>query len=104
MHNGFNYSKSSENEKIEQICSICLCWPYCILACIVQQGQRQGSGKGRKRAELTLTVVSGEAVEAHGDHFHGLADGVEGESTVIKFDENGIATSNGHLHIEVGAV
>ncbi|QNL47983.1 hypothetical protein H8S90_14310 [Olivibacter sp. SDN3] len=60
--------------------------------------------EGVERSELILTEVSGEEVEAHGDHFHGLNDAVEGESIVIKFDENGIATSNGHLHLEVDAI
>lgn len=60
--------------------------------------------EGIERAELTLTEVSGEGVEAHGDHFHGLNDAVDGESIVVKFDENGVATSNGHLHLEADAV
>jgi len=60
--------------------------------------------EGIQRSELILTEVSGESVEAHGDHFHGLDDGVEGESLIIKFDENGKATSGGHLHLEADAV
>lgn len=60
--------------------------------------------EGIQRAELILTEVTGEAVEAHGDHFHGLGDAAEGESITIQFDENGIATSNGHLHLEAEAV
>lgn len=60
--------------------------------------------EGIERSELILTEVSGEAVEAHGDHFHGLDGGTEGEPTVIKFDENGIATSNSHLHLEAHAI
>lgn len=60
--------------------------------------------EGIERAELILTEISGEAVEAHGDHFHGLGNAVEGESIVIKFDENGVATANGHLHLEADAV
>lgn len=59
---------------------------------------------GIQRSELILTEVSGETVEAHGDHFHGLDGGTEGESIVIKFDENGVATANGHLHLEADAV
>lgn len=59
--------------------------------------------EGIQRAELILTEVSGETVEAHGDHFHGLDGGTEGESIVIKFDGNGTATANGHLHLEVDA-
>ncbi len=60
--------------------------------------------EGIVRAELILTEVSGAGVEAHGDHFHGLGGAVEGESTVIKFDADGTATSNGHLHLEADAV
>ncbi len=60
--------------------------------------------EGIQRAELTFTEVSGEAVEAHGDHFHGLDGGTEGESIRITFDEQGNATSNGHLHLEADAV
>lgn len=60
--------------------------------------------EGIQRSELILTEVSGESVEAHGDHFHGLDDGIEGESLTIKFDKNGKATSGGHLHLEADAV
>lgn len=60
--------------------------------------------QGIQRSELILTEVSGESVEAHGDHFHGLDGGTEGESVVIQFNEKGIATSNGHLHLEADAV
>jgi len=60
--------------------------------------------EGIERTELVLTEVSGEAVEAHGDHFHGLDGATENEPIVIKFDENGIATANGHLHLEADAV
>ncbi|MFC3198034.1 hypothetical protein ACFOET_10465 [Parapedobacter deserti] len=59
---------------------------------------------GIERSELIFTEVSGDGVEAHGDHFHGLGNGVEGESITIKFDENGTAISNGHLHLEADAV
>lgn len=60
--------------------------------------------EGIQRSELTLTEVGGESVEGHGDHFHGLDNGVEGQSMTIKFDENGVATSGGHLHLEADAV
>ncbi len=60
--------------------------------------------EGIQRSELVLTEVSGEGLGAHGDHFHGLDDGVEGESLTIKFDEKGEATSGGHLHLEADAV
>lgn len=60
--------------------------------------------EGVERSEITLTEVTGAAIEAHGDHFHGLADLTTGTPTVIKFDENGNATANGHLHLEADAV
>ncbi len=60
--------------------------------------------EGVERAELILTEVSGEGVEAHGDHFHGLGNAVAGETIVVKFDENGVATSSGHLHLEAEAI
>lgn len=60
--------------------------------------------EGIQRSELIFTEVSGENVEAHGDHFHGLDEGVEGEALTIKFDENGKAISGGHLHLEADAV
>jgi len=60
--------------------------------------------EGIQRSELILTEVSGEGLSAHGDHFHGLDAGVEGESITIKFDESGKATSGGHLHLESDAV
>lgn len=60
--------------------------------------------EGIQKSTLTLTEVTGESVHAHGDHFHGLAEGVEGESIVIEFNENGLATKNGHLHLEADAV
>lgn len=60
--------------------------------------------EGIEKAELILTEVSGEGVEAHGDHFHGLTNAVEGEQITIKFNENGIAYSNAHLHLEADAI
>ena len=60
--------------------------------------------EGIERSTLTLTEISGEAVHAHGDHFHGLDAGTEGESIVIEFDDQGVATKNGHLHLEADAV
>lgn len=59
--------------------------------------------EGIVRSELVFTEVTGESVEAHGDHFHGLDAGVEGESITVSFDENGNATKNGHLHLEADA-
>lgn len=60
--------------------------------------------EGIERSEIILTEVTGTAVEAHGDHFHGLTDLTPGTPIVIKFDENGVATANGHLHLEADAV
>jgi len=60
--------------------------------------------EGIQRSELILTEVTGEGVSAHGDHFHGLDGGVEGESQTIKFDENGVAISGGHLHLDPHAI
>jgi hypothetical protein len=54
----------------------------------------------KERSELIFTELSGEGVEGHGDHFHGLAAAIEGKSTSVTFDKNGTATANGHLHLE----
>lgn len=59
--------------------------------------------EGIKRSELILTEITGESVEAHGDHFHGLDAGVEAEPIVISFNEKGDAVQNGHLHLEADA-
>ncbi len=60
--------------------------------------------EGIEKSELIFTEVTGEDVEAHGDHFHGLGNAVDGESFKITFDETGRATSGGHLHLEADAV
>ncbi len=60
--------------------------------------------EGIQRSELILTEISGDGVHAHSDHFDGLGNAVEGESVTIKFDENGNAVSNGHLHLEADAI
>ncbi len=60
--------------------------------------------EGVERSEIILTEVRGTGVEAHGDHFHGLANAVEGEKTVIKFNQQGSATANGHLHLKADAI
>lgn len=60
--------------------------------------------EGIERSEITLTEMTGTAIEAHGDHFHGLTDLVAGTPIVIKFDENGKATDNGHMHLEADAL
>lgn len=60
--------------------------------------------EGIERSELTFTEISGNDVEAHGDHFHGLGTAVEGKKTVVKFNQSGTATSGGHLHLEADGV
>lgn len=60
--------------------------------------------EGIERAEIILTEMSGAAIEAHGDHFHGLTDLTGSTPIVIKFNEKGNATANGHLHLEADAV
>lgn len=60
--------------------------------------------EGIERAELIFTEVSGTGVEAHGDHFHGLANAVEGTKTVVKFNNKGAAIANGHLHLHADAI
>lgn len=57
--------------------------------------------EGIEKAELIFTEITGdESLEAHGDHFHGLGSAVEGDSHIIAFNSDGIATSGGHLHLE----
>lgn len=48
---------------------------------------------------LIFTEVSGSETSLHGDHFHGLASGVEGASDTITFDASGNIISNGHIHL-----
>lgn len=61
--------------------------------------------EGIQRSELIFTeVTGGSSLYPHGDHFHGLGGAVEGESVVVKFDEDGRATENGHLHLESEAI
>lgn len=55
-------------------------------------------------AALIFTEVTGEGLEAHGDHFHGLGNAVEGESITVTFDANGNALSNGHLHLDAETI
>lgn len=57
--------------------------------------------EGIERSELIFTEVGGYA---HGDHFHDLADLVNGKQTVVKFNDKGAAISGGHLHLEADAV
>lgn len=58
----------------------------------------------KERSELIFTEISGEGVEGHGDHFHGLGVAVEGKSTTVTFDKNGTAIANGHLHLEAETI
>lgn len=60
--------------------------------------------EGIQRSELVFTEITGEGVEAHGDHFHGLGNAVEGESVTVKFDDKGNAMEGGHLHLESDAI
>lgn len=60
--------------------------------------------EGIQKSTLTFTEISGKEVHAHGDHFHGLNEGVEGEVVVVEFNDKGIATKNGHLHLEAEAI
>ncbi len=59
--------------------------------------------EGIQRSEITFTQVTGAAYP-HGDHFHGLADAKDSTAIVVKFDANGEATENGHLHLDAEAV
>lgn len=57
--------------------------------------------EGIEKASLVFTALSGgDGLSAHGDHFHGLSNAVEGESMAIEFNSDGIATSGGHLHLD----
>lgn len=51
-------------------------------------------------AALIFTGITGNGVEGHGDHFHGLGAAIEGSSDTVLFDEAGTAISNAHLHLE----
>lgn len=57
--------------------------------------------EGIQRAELIFTESAGYS---HGDHFHDLAELTGATQTVVKFDENGTATSGGHLHLTPDAI
>ncbi len=58
----------------------------------------------KERSELIFTELSGEGVEGHGDHFHGLGAAVDGKSTTVSFDNTGKATANGHLHLKAETI
>lgn len=54
------------------------------------------------KSELVFTKLSGD-FRPHTDHFDDLAKAVEGTKIVVKFDKNGTATENGHLHLEANS-
>lgn len=60
--------------------------------------------EGIERSELVFTEVSGDGVYPHGDHFHGLATAIEGTKTIVKFNDKGAATANGHLHLKAESI
>jgi len=51
--------------------------------------------------KLIFTEVAGEA---HGDHFHDLADKEKVEPIVISFDEKGTALAGGHAHLHPAGI
>jgi hypothetical protein len=51
--------------------------------------------------KLIFTEVNGEA---HGDHFHDLADKEKVEPIAISFDEKGTALSGGHAHLHPAGI
>lgn len=53
---------------------------------------------------LIFTRVTGASVYAHGDHFHGLAEGVEGASDTVTFSAGGAIIAGGHLHLAAAGV
>lgn len=60
--------------------------------------------EGIQRSELIFTEITGEGVYPHGDHFHGLNGGVEGETFKITFDDKGNALTGAHVHVEAETV
>lgn len=55
--------------------------------------------KKNPSAALIFTKVSGEGVEGHGDHFHGLGAAIDGAKDTVTFDDKGAVIANGHLHL-----
>lgn len=51
--------------------------------------------------KLIFTEVAGEA---HGDHFHDLADKEKVEPTVISFDDKGTVLAGGHAHLHPAGI
>ncbi|WP_312742711.1 DUF4625 domain-containing protein [Sphingobacterium multivorum] len=51
--------------------------------------------------KLIFTKVAGEA---HGDHFHDLADKEKVEPIVISFDDKGTALAGGHAHLHPAGI
>ncbi|AWW32095.1 hypothetical protein DN752_19220 [Echinicola strongylocentroti] len=61
--------------------------------------------EGVEKANLVFTEIEGDDhLSAHGDHFHGLDEGTEGESFVVEFDADGHAVSGGHLHLHADGI
>ncbi|RYY56040.1 MAG: DUF4625 domain-containing protein [Chitinophagaceae bacterium] len=63
-----------------------------------------GIEKQNPSSALVFTRISGAGVEAHGDHFHGLAGGTEGASDTVTFDGEGAVIAHGHLHLAATGV
>jgi hypothetical protein len=53
-----------------------------------------------RKSELVFTPVTGESVQAHGDHFHGLDNGELGSPSVLTFDKNGKVVGDDLLKIK----
>lgn len=53
-----------------------------------------------RKSELVFTPVTGESVQAHGDHFHGLDNGELGSPFVLTFDKNGKVVGNALIKIK----
>ncbi|WP_207515276.1 DUF4625 domain-containing protein [Longitalea luteola] len=60
--------------------------------------------KQNPSAALVFTKVTGEGLEAHGDHFHGLGTAIDGSSDTVTFDDKGTIIANGHLHLEATGI
>ena len=83
---------------------------YLVIACVLilstscaKDNEDVEPQRGIQRSELIITAMSAD-VTAHGDHFHGIAKGTEKESITVKFDNNGQAVENGHLHLDANVV
>ena len=94
--------KKSNNMKITKLFLMFAIVAALFAAC--KKEENPIAKEGIERSEIIFTEVSGTDVEAHGDHFHGLANAIEGAKTTVKFNDKGIATANGHLHLEADAI